>query len=137
MDARKKIVNSLGEQSRQQHLSLKAQGEINNQLQRRDDLESQFTKDIEKSNTAFDKLMKSVGQMLVSMVAMKLLSNMWSSATEFAKEYHDALNEIRMVTGMTSEEAQSLGEDYIKLAKEMKVSSREIASAAVEYYRQG
>ena len=62
---------------------------------------------------------------------------MWSSATEFATEYYDALNEIRIVTGMTKQEAQALGEDYIKLAKDMKASSRDVAKAAVEYYRQG
>lgn len=66
-----------------------------------------------------------------------MIGSMWNTAKEFATEYYDALNEIRMVTGMTKEEARSLGEDYIKLAKDMKVSSRDVATAAVEYYRQG
>lgn len=53
------------------------------------------------------------------------------------KTYNDALNEIRIVTGATAEEAERMGESYLSMAKRMTVSSNEIASAAVEFWRQG
>lgn len=52
-------------------------------------------------------------------------------------EYNDALTEIRIVSGMGSAEAEQLGQRYIQMAKDMSVSSREIAQGAVEFWRQG
>lgn len=137
VNANKANIDSLSKQVNVRQLSAKAQKEINNHLRKAVDLENEFASSATKNGTLFDKLAKSAVQLVASFVTMQLIGSMWQSATEFAKEYHDALNEIRMVTGMNSKEAKSLGDDYLQLAKEMKVSSRDIAQAAVEYYRQG
>lgn len=55
----------------------------------------------------------------------------------FAKQYYDQLNEIRTVTMRSESDINRLGANYRKLAREMKVSATEIATAAVTYYRQG
>jgi len=61
----------------------------------------------------------------------------WTNGWEYAQSYYDQLNEIRIVTGQTAEEAAQMGKVYRNMAKEMSVSSTEIASAAVEFWRQG
>lgn len=62
---------------------------------------------------------------------------MWEEAIQFAEEYSNAMNEVRIVTGKTKEEADMLGDSYLKLAQEMSVAATEVATAAVELYRQG
>ena len=47
------------------------------------------------------------------------------------------LTEIGMVTNQTREQTASLAKEYNNLAKEMKVTTSEIISGAVEFYRQG
>jgi NifU-like protein involved in Fe-S cluster formation len=47
------------------------------------------------------------------------------------------LNQIRIVTGATIEEADAMGDSYRRMAQQMSVSSTEIANAAVEFWRQG
>lgn len=61
----------------------------------------------------------------------------WTNGWEYAQSYYDQLNEIRIVTGQTAEEAERMGKTYRRMAKEMSVSSEDIASAAVEFWRQG
>lgn len=68
---------------------------------------------------------------------MRTLRRAWSDATEYVKEYYDHLNEIRIVTGITEREADKLGNTYVRLGRQMSVSSRDIAVAAVEFWRQG
>ena len=72
-----------------------------------------------------------------TMVLMRGLRTLWQEATEYASTYYDKLNEIRIVTGMSESESLKLGENYRKMAKDMKVSSTDIVSAATEFWRQG
>lgn len=130
-------VGSLKEEVSYKNLSLKAQGQINDQIVKAENAKRQFNGELAKTQTGFDKLLASAKSFVVQMVVMRGLSTLWMNATTYAKEYYDALNEIRMVTGMSSDEAANLGKEYIQQAKEMSVSSTEIATAAVEYYRQG
>lgn len=58
-------------------------------------------------------------------------------AVAYVEEYNGLLTEISIVTGRTQEQAEALGGSYRSLAKEMSVSSKQIAKAAVGYYRQG
>lgn len=74
---------------------------------------------------------------IATMVVMRGLKNMWDGMVKYAKSYYDAMNEIRIVTGYTEEQAEHLGASYRALAADMSVSSQEIAKAAVEYWRQG
>ena len=83
------------------------------------------------------QMVSQVERWLATMVVMRGLSSMWNSMTDYAKNYYDAMNEIRIVTGYTEEQAEHLGERYRQMAQELSVSSTEIAKAAVEFWRQG
>lgn len=75
--------------------------------------------------------------MATTVLVLRGLTTLWRNATEYAQQYYDKLNEIRIVTGKTQAEAQQLGQRYRSMAKEMKVASTEIAIAANEFWRQG
>ena len=99
---------------------------------------------LHEQKTATQETSKEMQQMvaqaerwIATMVVMRGLRNMWNGMTEYAKSYYDAMNEIRIVTGYTEEQAEHLGASYRALAADMSVSSQEIAKAAVEYWRQG
>lgn len=47
------------------------------------------------------------------------------------------MNEIRVVTGKSEQDAERIGASYRKLAKDMKVTSTELSQAAITFYRQG
>ena len=69
--------------------------------------------------------------------SLAVLKKQWSEAINYATEYYDRLNEIRVVTMKTESEAKKIGQDMRNLAKEMKVTSTELSKAAVTFYRQG
>lgn len=74
---------------------------------------------------------------LITVYATNALKNFWRDSLDYAQQYYDKLNEIRIVTGMSDEEASRLGDSYRDMAQKMSVSSTEIASAATEFWRQG
>ena len=55
----------------------------------------------------------------------------------YITELDNSLNEIRIVTNKTQQEVNNLALSYNKLAKEMSVTTREIASTAADLFRQG
>ena len=71
------------------------------------------------------------------MLVLRGLRTIWRNATQYAQEYYDKLNEIRIITGRSEADVARLGQSYRALAKQMNVSSTEIATAAVEFWRQG
>ena len=76
-------------------------------------------------------------QMAATMLVLRGLTSIWRNATGFAQQYYDKLNEIRIVTGKSQQQANQLGTSYRNLAKNMKVSATEVAVAATEFWRQG
>ena len=104
--------------------------------QRIADYERQNQAAAQQTNKVYDQIAKTITTIATAMV-MKAISNAWKEATAYARSYYDALNEIRIVTGMTEEQANRLGESYRTIAKDMSISSETIAKGAVEYYRQG
>ena len=72
-----------------------------------------------------------------SFAVMSALQNAWRDTLQYVKEYHDALNEIRIVTNGTEADASNMGRTFVEMAKRLSVNSSEIAGAAVEFYRQG
>lgn len=65
------------------------------------------------------------------------IANAFREAAVYVEEYNSLLTEISIVTGRTQAEVEALGSSYRQLAKDMKVTSTQIAEAAVGYYRQG
>ena len=68
---------------------------------------------------------------------MRGIETLWRNAIDYAHEYYDLLNEIRLVTGMSEDDSLTLGDRYRNIAEEMNVSSTDVAGAAVEFWRQG
>lgn len=91
----------------------------------------------EQSEANIRRIADEAERWLATMVVMRGLTNIWKEMTEYASSYYDAMNEIRIVTGGTIEETNRMGASYRAMAKEMSVTSTEIAKAAVEYWRQG
>ena len=92
---------------------------------------------MKKSSDEINRYFQQMTQWVVQMMIINKLQQAWNSAVEYAKTYYDALNEIRVVTGMTQEEADALGESYRQMAQEMNLTSTQIAKSAVDIYRQG
>lgn len=92
---------------------------------------------VKKNSDEMQRLVAQAERWIATMVVMRGLKNMWTGMVSYAKSYYDAMNEIRIVTGYTEEQAEQLGASYRKLAADMSVSSQEVAKAAVEYWRQG
>lgn len=156
--AQEKLIADLqGEQLRLE-LEIKAaqqHGLSNNQLEA--DCEKTITAEKNKQNAAeAEKLEQTkkttselsaqtgiMGKMLDSIVryasfaVMSALQNAWRDTLQYVKEYHDALNEIRIVTNGTEADASNMGRTFVEMAKRLSVNSSEIAGAAVEFYRQG
>jgi len=74
---------------------------------------------------------------VVGGASLKLIKDQWKSAIDYASSYYDTLNEIRVVTGKSENDATKMGQNFRNLAKEMKVTSTELSKAAVTFYRQG
>lgn len=71
--------------------------------------------------------------MTVYVQAIRFLGN----SVKYIADIDNAMNQIRIVTGISADEAERLGKAYNKLAKEMSVTTTEIATASVEFARQG
>lgn len=56
---------------------------------------------------------------------------------QFVIDLDNAMNQLRIVMNLTSDQAIELGRNYNSLAKEMSVTTTEISKAAVEFARQG
>lgn len=106
-----------------------AQKEHNKNIDDGKDKTSEYGSVLDKVYTRMVSMLKAA--------ATRVLRNMFQEAVKYASEYYDLLNEIRLVTGMTEEQADSLGERYRELADDLKLTSTELAEAAVDLYRQG
>ena len=88
------------------------------------------------SSKIADQITKTLTTM-VTIYATKWLRDFWRDSIQYAQEYYDLLNEIRIVTGMYEREANALGQNYMRMAEQMKTTSTEVVKAAVEFARQG
>lgn len=105
--------------------------------------ENQLAEKRERSNRAlatqsslWEKITMSVVHLATSAL-WNAISKGFQDAVVYVKEFNGLLNEIRIVTGVTEEQAELIGDKYIQMAQNMSVNSKDIASAAVEFYRQG
>lgn len=85
---------------------------------------------------AVDRVYNSMSR-LIKMGMYRAITQTWRDAKTFAMDYNSALNEIRIVTGITYDESQKLGEGYLDLADKMSAKSVDVANAAADFYRQG
>lgn len=83
------------------------------------------------------QIVDQIYKRMIQMVALRALRQMWQEAVKYATEYYDALNEIRLVTGMSQDEANQLGQQYRELAEDMHVTSTSLITSVTSLYRQG
>ena len=61
-------------------------------------------KRLSQMEQTLDKVGSRILQMATTMLILRGLSSIWNNATDYAQEYYDKLNEIRIVTGKSQTE---------------------------------
>lgn len=89
-----------------------------------------------KIASGVDALKASMGNMM-TMYARRFARQLVQQAAQFVKQYDAAITEIQVVTRKSDEEVNKLGDDMMKVAKDLKVSFSDVAKATTELYRQG
>lgn len=74
---------------------------------------------------------------MITMYARRFARQLVQQAAQFVKQYDAAITEIQVVTRKSDEEVNQLGENMMKVAKDLKVSFADVAKATTELYRQG
>ncbi len=80
---------------------------------------------------------KQVGLTVIAMQAMQLALQDIKDGFNYIKDLDKELTNIRLVTGQSKESVYELGKEYNQTAKEMGVTTLEIAKSSVEFIRQG
>lgn len=74
---------------------------------------------------------------MITMYARRFARQLVQQAAQFVKQYNAAIKEIQVVTRKSDEEVNQLGENMMKVAKDLKVSFSDVAKATTALYRQG
>lgn len=133
-NAANEVTKSLAEQAQKSGIKNNVEAEVTKHLQKQ-----------KQELDGIDKLEKSHGTELQGIlnrylsigIVMRELRKLWGDAIRYVSEYYDKMNEIRVVTGKTQQQADQLGDSLRKMASEYSVSSTEMAEGAVTFYRQG
>ena len=88
----------------------------------------------------FKNFVKNMGKMATWGIAGTLIYgslNIIKEGISYLSDLDNSLNQIRIVTGNTQIEVEKLADSYNDLAKEMSVTTKEIAGTAASLFRQG
>lgn len=96
----------------------------------------QTARQLDQQRAQVDQLAKRVTQ-ITAMLAARVMYQGLKEGINYAIQYHNILNEIRVVTLKSQEEADALGAKFRSMANDLKTPSSEIAEVAVAWYRQG
>jgi hypothetical protein len=80
---------------------------------------------------------RKVAEWAVSTAAIYGTLDQIRKGTQYIVDLNKELTNIQIVTGMSSEEVDSLASSYNKLASEMGVTTLEVAAGSTEWFRQG
>ena len=92
---------------------------------------------VRANNTFTNQLTSIISRYFSLMALIRAITNLIKNTISYVSDYYDKMNEIRIITGKTEEEAAKLGATYRQLAKDMSVSSLDMADAAIYFTRQG
>ena len=92
---------------------------------------------VSKTSELESQVMGIVTRYLSLMAIVRAITSLINNMVEYVSEYSDKMNEIQMVTMKTDSEVAQLADTYRNLAKDMKVSSLDMADAAIYFTRQG
>lgn len=90
-----------------------------------------------KFSRGVEGLTNRLVSMVSTMVIMKTMREAWQGMTKYAEDYSNQLNEIQVVTMKSDADMEKMSSNFRSMAKELSVSSKDIASAATTFYRQG
>ena len=91
-------------------------------------------------NATMGKLMTTFANNARWMISSSVLTGFVSSireAVDYTKDLNESLTDIRIVTGKSKEEMDSVARSANKMAKELKTSTAEIVKGQLIYYQQG
>lgn len=139
LDNLEKIVRGLGKEAQARVQSLKEQVALNQRLYK-----LQALKQTRGATSIWDVMANDIRRATMRIadfgIAAKLLNKIpqdIQKVIQYTKELDAAMTNIRVVTGASAEEAQTLARGYTKLAKELGVTTVEVANSANEWNRQG
>jgi len=102
---------------------------------------SSALKNVNKDGYSFTQMLElAAKKVAIWGLSTTLVYGVWRQIKQgisYISELDNSLNEIRIVTNKTQQEVNNLALSYNKLAKEMNVTTREIASTAADLFRQG
>lgn len=133
-NAANEVTKSLAEQAQKSGIKNNVEAEVTKHLQKQKQELDGIDK-LEKNHG--DELQGILNRYLSIGIVMRELRKLWGEAIKYVSEYYDKMNEIRVVTGKTQQQADQLGDSLRKMASEYSVSSTEMAEGAVTFYRQG
>lgn len=122
------------DQAKTHNVDESTQKAITNELQKQRNIVAGMDKDVKGHG---NELTNILNRYLSIHVVIRAIRKVWGEATKYVTEYYNKMNEIRVVTGKTQQQADQLGNSLRKMASEYNVSSTEIAEGAVTFYRQG
>lgn len=65
-----------------------------------------------KLDGTLNRVAERLLQMASTMLVLRGLSSLWDNAIDFAQQYYDKLNEIRIVTGKSQADVNRMGQQY-------------------------
>ena len=93
--------------------------------------------DTTAKTSALGLAMRTLGQFFMIGSPIFLANRMFRDMTSTLNDMNKALTDIRVVTGMTSEETENLGVQYNNLAKQLGATTQDVLKGSVEWFRQG
>lgn len=139
LDNLEKIVSGLGKEAQARVQSLKEQVALNQQLYK-----LQALKQTRGATSIWDVMANDIRRATMRVadfgIAAKILNKIpqdIQKVIQYTKELDAAMTNIRVVTGATAEEAQTLARGYTQLAKELGITTVEVDNSANEWARQG
>lgn len=78
-----------------------------------------------------------VARYLSLAAVIRTINSLIKNAVEYVSQFNDQMNEIQMISNKSDSEIARMAESYRSLAKEMSVTSTDIADAAIYFTRQG
>lgn len=86
---------------------------------------------------ALGKTLANTARWQISSSLLQGLTRTFSSTVEYAKELNESLNNIRIVTGKSTEEMSKFAKQANEAAKKLSATTTEYTNASLIYYQQG
>lgn len=134
-------VGAIQETVNASNLEANAKQQVLNTIQQCVTAEKQHSAEIAQSANRTGELDSAVNSIVTRYLSLfaviRTINSLVDNMVEYVSEYADKMNEIQMITLSSNEEVAKLGETYRNIAKDMSVSSLDMAEAAVYFTRQG